>query len=154
MANSCSFTNIKHVQNLHGYSATLGLALDMAFSNDDLPAFGKPTRPTSAINFKSSTTATSSPFWPLNCVTAWPPMPPLATVTQSPLLFSSPKNSFTHSIVIKILKYGDWWWVYLVWCLIECILQYLLVRGWLCLWRCRRLVWTAGYFALQRLWWV
>ena len=46
--------------------AILGSAADTAESKVDLPAFGKPTRPTSASIFSSSTTERStagSPGW-------------------------------------------------------------------------------------------
>lgn len=39
-----------------GYSAIFGRALEEAASNVDLPAFGNPTRPMSAIVFNSSIT--------------------------------------------------------------------------------------------------
>lgn len=42
---------------------TCGVARDMPRSSVLLPAFGKPTRPTSANSFISSSSNTSSPAW-------------------------------------------------------------------------------------------
>jgi hypothetical protein len=47
---------------------TLGLALEMARSSVLLPAFGAPTRPTSASIFNSSSTSTSSPGLPCSAL--------------------------------------------------------------------------------------
>lgn len=41
---------------VNAYEAIFGFALEMAFSKVLLPAFGKPTSPVSAINFRSNLT--------------------------------------------------------------------------------------------------
>jgi hypothetical protein len=69
----------------------LGRAADTARIKVDLPAFGKPSNPTSAISFSSSMSSRFSPGSPrpdlrgvrlvldLKRVLPHPPLPPLAT---------------------------------------------------------------------------
>ena len=49
---------------VNGYAATSGSAREIARSSDGLPAFGKPTRPTSATNFSARRSVTASPAEP------------------------------------------------------------------------------------------
>ena len=61
-----------------------------------MPAFGRPTRPASAISFSRSQIQRSSPGWPglawrgawlvedLKCALPKPPLPPLASSTRWP----------------------------------------------------------------------
>src|SRR5581483_11073443 len=79
-----------------GYAPTLGCAAVSEASSDDLPAFGAPTRPTSAMSFRSRVTVSSSPFspgsaWSGACRTEllkWtlprPPAPPRAISNVMP----------------------------------------------------------------------
>src|SRR5580704_11512311 len=50
-----------------GYAAILGRAAEMREISVDFPAFGKPTRPTSASNFNSRRSVRSSPGLPSSC---------------------------------------------------------------------------------------
>jgi hypothetical protein len=66
----------------------LGFAAETAARNVDLPAFGKPIRPASAISFRRRRTVRSCAGWPglarrgarftddLKCVLPKPPLPP------------------------------------------------------------------------------
>ena len=49
---------------VNGYSATLGTARVRRASSEDLPAFGIPTRPTSASSLRRSSSQPSSPGRP------------------------------------------------------------------------------------------
>ena len=52
---------------VNGYAAIFGCAAEMREISVDFPAFGKPTRPTSASNFNSSRKWRSSPGRPSSC---------------------------------------------------------------------------------------
>lgn len=78
------------LRSLQGYEAIFGDAFEMAFSNVLLPAFGNPTRPTSAINFKSTVTVFSSPRCPRNEFPEHPPPPPPAAIQWAASSFRSP----------------------------------------------------------------
>ena len=79
-----------------GYAATFGRALVMRVVSEDLPALGKPTRPTSAMLFSSSRNSPISPGSPgpvlrgarvtddLKRVLPKPPLPPLSSTNSSP----------------------------------------------------------------------
>ena len=81
---------------VNGYDAISGVARDSRDSSVDLPAFGKPTSPASAMTLSSSEIHRSSPLSPgSNCRGArlvddlkWtlprPPLPPFAATTSSP----------------------------------------------------------------------
>jgi len=66
------------------------LALEIAFSNVDFPAFGKPTRPISAINLSSSLIDLLSPLKPQYPFVLLPPSPPLTTINSESGSFNSP----------------------------------------------------------------
>ena len=73
------------------------MAAETAARNVDLPAFGRPTRPTSAISFSRSQTSRSSPArpglacrgarltGPLKRVLPKPPLPPAASRSFAPI---------------------------------------------------------------------
>ncbi len=79
----------------------MGLADEIAEINVDLPAFGKPTSPTSAINLSSRITLDSSPGKPgsaylgvrfvgvAKLLLPLPPFPPFATIACFPSLSRS-----------------------------------------------------------------
>jgi len=81
---------------VNGYSATCGVAREIAASSDDLPAFGKPTRPTSATVLSVSASVACSPGRPSSAslelcsrpdrsvTLPRPPAPPAAITTSSP----------------------------------------------------------------------
>lgn len=58
-----------------GYEAILGFAFDIDFIKVLLPAFGKPTSPTSAINLRSRIMLRVSPFRPMKLLPEHPPPP-------------------------------------------------------------------------------
>lgn len=74
----------------------------MAFSNVLLPAFGKPTSPTSAINFRSNRTVFVSPLWPKNELPEHPPPPPPATMHVASGSFSSANTFPSCSILTPV----------------------------------------------------
>ena len=90
---------------VNGYAPTLAFARLMALRSVLLPAFGRPTSPTSAINFSSMSSRRStanSPgvhsngvcfSAPLKCSLPSPPMPPGATTAFWPGVIRSTKNS-------------------------------------------------------------
>ena len=87
-----------------GKSAIRGFAAEEAASSDDLPTFGYPMIPTSAINLRSSRTVISSPCSPdwaisgaclvelTKCAFPSPPLPPLTATTVFP---SSSRSAIT-----------------------------------------------------------
>ena len=57
---------------VNGYGAIFGLAFVKAVNNDDFPALGNPTNPTSAIMLNSSFKKRVSPLIPgFACLGAW-----------------------------------------------------------------------------------
>src|SRR5690606_6819028 len=97
-----------------GQSATRGRAADTARINVDLPALGKPSRPTSAITFISKRSVRFSPgrpgpYWrgarlvlDLKRVLPKPPLPPCATFSVCPAVFRSPSSSPVSSSTIVV----------------------------------------------------
>ena len=90
---------------VNGYGAIFGRAAVRAARSVDLPAFGRPTSPTSAIRRSSSRSQRSSPgspFWACLgvrwvAVAKWtlprPPRPPRATVADWPVATRSARSS-------------------------------------------------------------
>src|ERR1022692_2057871 len=91
-----------------GYAAVFGRAFVIALTSDDFPALGNPTRPTSAMDFRTSRNTPCSPTWPglarlgarfvelLKCVLPQPPLPPLHRTIRWP---SSTTSATTHRVV-------------------------------------------------------
>jgi len=87
------------------YNTTFGRAAETARISVDLPALGRPRRPTSAISFSSSSRDRLSPGSPgpncrgerlvldLNRVLPHPPLPPRTTSNSSPSRVRSPRAS-------------------------------------------------------------
>lgn len=79
------------------------MAFEIAFNSVDLPAFGKPTSPISAINFNSSLIERLSPLAPQYPFVLFPPSPPLATINSESGWSKSPINyKKYYKIVFKI----------------------------------------------------
>ena len=92
----------------------MGLALVTTDRNVDLPTFGNPKRPTSAIILSSRVIHLSSPSVPDfakagACLTAFakcwlplPPIPPFATIAVSPSFFKSANTRPVASSLITV----------------------------------------------------
>mmetsp|Transcript_31042 Transcript_31042/g.51461 ORF Transcript_31042/g.51461 Transcript_31042/m.51461 type:complete len:210 (+) Transcript_31042:71-700(+) len=96
---------------VNGYAATFGVAREIARSSDDLPAFGNPTSPTSAIILRDKSNVICSPGRPSSASLELckrperndrlprPPVPPRAQSNVSPSWSKSPSMVHCESAV-------------------------------------------------------